>query len=680
MAAVCVQTSTAQPFSITSEEILAFVAAGQSLSKSPAVLETIAAYAESRLAIEYKLIQSVGTCGLPKITALSDRLGGLNSDNLSQLLQKQIQNPAALHAVMCLTDAILYVSPYDYGSTLMNDRIRSYFMNLHTMGAPSAEGVVMTGKFDEVGDFMVIKSAKDQTRDALLHEGVVGIYGTNSLRETIPNFAYVFGGFKCSPPLVEPGTREVVTWCLNNENAVNYVLYENISPSVTLSQYIKTCTVPEFLQVYMQLLYASRTALQQIDFTHYDLHDENVLIRDVVGAPALTIGSNSDDTIVLSDFQIPYVTANGTEYLKTSKVACEIDYSRAHFKVPPIYKVTDGTMSQEEDLGVSGLTEYSIYPQRSWIMHDMYKCLMFCGRSALQAGNTPVASEIAKIFRYFNSIETLQQAVDEQWKVRYSLPLTEMTGLKFTIDNFAEHIRNVCDCSFISSYSEGSTLTCTSSTCLTEDQTYSFLGVSLSQDIPVPTEIISFYEIALRLYNSGREKEMKELAANFAYGNAMEKHIGEMNKYIAEMNQHVSRFRSVNLSRMSLEQMFTPGTLEQVKNSYINGGRVLDRIQRLKYGYVIGIEVAKRYEDAKSTAQLEEMLRQYNQYIRPGLTSTREMLSTNDKYLDSIVSQPRVQAELTNNGVYAWYWRDRKNYDSVFGSDVAQDLTVPTTR
>jgi hypothetical protein len=672
----CVAISK-EKFSITSDEILGLVAAGHEYARRPEVMENIARYAESRLAVEYNLIQSIGTCGLSKITALSDRLGGLKAERLEELLQKQIQNPAVLHAIMCVTDSVLYISPYDVGSTLMNDRIRSYFTKLRTIAPATSDDIVMTGTFDGVENMMVIRSARDSSRDALLHEGIVGIYGTNSLRDSVPNFAYIFGGFKCSPPLLEPGSKEVITWCLNSDNAVNYVLYENISPAVPISQYIKGCTVTEFLQMYMQVLYALRTAFQQIDFTHYDLNDDNVMVRDVV-APT-PVGREVNPDVLIQSFQIPYVTSRGTEYLKTNKIACIINYSRAHFKLPPIYKVAHNSISPGENIGVSGLTEYSVYPQRSWIMHDLYKLLMFCGRGALQAGNNPVASEIAKIFKFFNSIETLQQAVDDQWVVRYSLPLTAETGVNFTIDKLDTYIREVCDCSFISKYLEGPSLTCTPSTCLSEDQAYSFLGVSLSDSIPTPTDIVTFYEIALRLYNSGRETDMYAMVQTFSYNDAMTKHLDSMKKLVSEMSQYLSAFRSVNLSRMSLEQLFSPATLEQVKDAYITGGQIVDRVQTLKYQYAVGVEVAKRYDDTKSLSFLNDLLDQYNRYIRPGLVFTQRVIVSNDEYLKSIVHTPQVQEEIAKGGTYTWYWVSRREYDSVFGPSFAEDIILPSS-
>ena len=42
----------------------------------------------------------------------------------------------------------------------------------------------------------------------------------------LPNFAYIYGGFKCSGPILNDNNK-VVDWCVNNNYSVNYILYEN---------------------------------------------------------------------------------------------------------------------------------------------------------------------------------------------------------------------------------------------------------------------------------------------------------------------------------------------------------------------------------------------------------------------------------------------------------------------
>ena len=225
-----------------------------------------------------------------------------------------------MKAAMCTADSIFYTSPYDVGSLYLNNRIRMYIHNLRQVGGESAEGYALVADFENAKDMFVVKVSRSPSDDTLLHELVVGLYGTNKLRQYIPNFAYVYGGFKCSPPLIDPETKKVITWCLHDTNPVNYVLYENITPAVPMSKYLQTCTGKDFVNVYLQVLYALRLALKVSDYTHYDLHYENVLIREP--SPGTISGP----------FQIAYETERGVEYVLTHVIPTFIDYGFSHIK------------------------------------------------------------------------------------------------------------------------------------------------------------------------------------------------------------------------------------------------------------------------------------------------------------------------------------------------------------
>lgn len=680
--------------STTSEFINNFFATAQATYAQPSYRNSILSHAKYEMEIEYKLIENVSTCGVPKIEALADRLGGLNPVKMKNLMSTELQNPEALHSIMCVTDSILYTSPYDSISDFSNNRIRDYFSNLRVIGNDSSDGVAILADFDGVQDMMIIKAAKDAAKDALLHEGIVGIYGTNNLRKLVPNYAYIYGGFKCSPPLIDSSTREVITWCLHNENTVNYVLYENVDNSVTFRDYIKDCSVQEFLEMYMQILYAEREALIQLDFTHYDLHDENVVIRDVTNAIdyEMTInklkqnvnnspnglqtegnkaGSNDNSKPKINDkrFQIAYNTERGREYITTTKVATIIDYGYSHFKLPETYNVAAGIVNQETHIGASGLSEYSIFPQRSWIMHDLYKLLMFCARFASMYGNDPVYREIEKIFRFFNTQEKLSDAINLQWPIRYSLPLTEKTVMAYTIDKYAQFIRHNSNCEFIGTMRNISmpSLSC-DNMCVSENGIYDELGMSLtSTEIPAPDNIILFYELNMRLYNKGRNEERDVMIAKFDYKKAMSTHIEKMKQYMTEIYKLSSNFRSVDMQRLGLNTLFNQQTLASSQNAYFVGSSIIDRTQRLKYFYAVGIAVASRYEDKEGMNQLNAILNEYNSKIRPVIVSTHLIIVNNNTYLESIMKNPSVIQIIEREPVYRWYWTDRRYYDAVIG-------------
>lgn len=675
----------------------------QALNRQPAMANSILQYAKISVLNEYKLIENVSTCGIPKIEALADRLGGLSANKMKNIMSTELQNSEALKSIMCVTDSILYTSPYDSNSNFANNRIREYFSNLRVIGNDSSDGVAILADFGGVENMMIIKAAKDSLKDSLLHEGVVGIYGTNDLRKLVPNYAYIYGGFKCSPPLIDSETKKVITWCLHNENTVNYVLYENINNSVTLREYIRKCTVQEFMEMYMQILYALREGLRQIDFTHYDLHDENVVIRDVNNAIDFDIkinknenisagsetngnkGGSSDkintETIKNTKFQIAYNTERGKEYLTTTKVATMIDYGYSHFKLPELYNISAGTVSQEIHIGKSGVSEYSIFPQRSWIMNDLYKLLMFCAKFSSMYGNDPVYKEIEKIFKFFNTQEDLKDAISLQWPIRYSLPLTQQTVVAYTIDRFSKFIRHNCNCEFIGNIKNLSipSLDC-DGMCINENGIYEEMGINLTSDqIPAPNDILMFYEINIRLHNKGKDKERLDMVTKFNYKLAIEKHINKMTNYIKEIYDFSSKFRSVDMQRLGVEALFNETNLKNSQEAYFVGSSIIDRTQRLKYFYAVGIAVSVHYKDQPIIDKLNDILNEYNTYIRPSLISTHTIIENNNIYLNSLVTDSFVIQKLNvTNSQYRWYWTDRKYYDEVIGQATIyrDDLSV----
>lgn len=248
-------------------------------------------------------------------------------------------------------------------------------------------------KYSEYYSLLAVKKSNNE----MIHEMLVGLYVTNSLKKYIPNFAYLYAGIANT----------------------NEIIYENVFNNITLRQYIKKCSASQFLNIYMQLVYALKWAYIQFDYTHYDLHNDNVIVKTT------------------EPKQILYYTENGKEYLQTESIATIIDFSSSHFKL------------SERHFGKGGYEKYSIYSYKSNIFHDLYKILMFSLLESYNTKNTAVFNEAVKIFRYFNTYEDAKSALSTQYEYLFSLPLDENTK-QFDIDNFAKYIRQNCNCNFIS--------------------------------------------------------------------------------------------------------------------------------------------------------------------------------------------------------------------------------------
>lgn len=235
------------------------------------------------------------------------------------------------------------------------------------------------------------------------HEFVVGAFGTNKLRNSLPNFSYVLGGCHI------PG---------ENTPLIKDVLYENLDRSITLRDYLGQCNVEEFLNQYLQVIYALDEAYKTIDFTHYDLHHENVRIR-----------------VLNEEVSIKYHTENDEEYFHTSLYPCIQGYSYSHFK------------HNGKDYGVVE-SKYNI-ANRSYPMYDAYKLLMYCMAEVKSKNNFEVYNICRRIFEYFNTEDSPKHAVVNQEPVLYYLPpfrrFEDMSLL-----GLAEYIRSSVLLDFIS--------------------------------------------------------------------------------------------------------------------------------------------------------------------------------------------------------------------------------------
>jgi len=372
------------------------------------------------------VLNKYAICKKDELQKLRSNMPNIDAQLLQEYSINELYNDDVLTAAKCVINSLFYTK-IDNDDLTYNIFIKQYIHNLTKIGKKSASGFAFNADFKDVSDMFIIKTIQNYEQDEdLLHELMVGLYGTNRLRPFIPNFAYIYGGFKCSPPIFGEND-EVVDWCNNNKNSVNYILYENVNPSISIKEFISKCSVDEFLNIFLQILYALDFAHKKIDFTHYDLHGSNILLRI----------PNPDEPDKL--YQIPYKTENGWEYITTRYIPTFIDYGMSHFR--------NESLKREENIdnfGIFNCLYLSINPNRSWIMYDVYKILMWIFIHADNPDNTnkPVADVIRYIYKFFNYEDDLETLIEEQYELYYSIPYTEDTYNLFTIDKLIKHIKS----------------------------------------------------------------------------------------------------------------------------------------------------------------------------------------------------------------------------------------------
>ena len=141
-----------------------------------------------------------------------------------------------------------------------------------TLGGKNST-LVIKELLDDMNEFVVFKPTNlsrvfgdiDEYFDENIHEAFIGLYAINHLRAIIPNFVYTYGIFR-NPCIFEKSSQ------------CNYLLLELI-PGQTWKKFIRTATTDQFVNTFLQLCLSLKIAKEKYDFTHYDLHYENIIIK-----------------------------------------------------------------------------------------------------------------------------------------------------------------------------------------------------------------------------------------------------------------------------------------------------------------------------------------------------------------------------------------------------------------
>lgn len=599
---------------------------------------------------EQTLLANTQVCSIPVIEDINNKLSDLDPTNLQKFISSQFYNQNVMNAMMCTVNSVAYASPYDTGSYPMNEKIRKYFRNLQQIGSDSVEGYALLSDFDDMKDSLIIKVSRDPGHDELLHELIVGIFGTNQIRSRIPNYAYLYGGWKCSPPAIDPNTKEVTAWCLNNNNSVNYIAYEAITPSVSARQYFKTIGDDPmgFLNVYLQVLNALQIGLETCDFTHNDLHDENVLIRQI----PKTQGSKKFDYQNNNKFQIFY---KDSEYFTTDVFPVIIDFGISHIFVPE-RRGTNGVIIPGAHYGPTNREWHLAYPNQSNIMGDAYKFFMYCVFNIRTQGYVNTLNLMRKIFTYWNDTEDLEFALLNNSDTRYVLPLNDVTR-SMSIPMLIDHIRGVAELPFIGKRDRSLRVLDCENLCLTENEVLNEIG--LNKRLAAPDDAVEMWSLVHRLNKERLYTERDLLLQQFAgkYHIAM----GELLKDIVGLNNEIM------------------GPVPVVSSRNFETKRVLKEIQGLYYGVADKMEAAydivqllkvagdlsSWYRDEKTIEKVQTMTGIYNTEAHPQLIRYLDELRVIGKELDNAGIRPVLG--LGRRSPYEWYLTGRKVVESAIG-------------
>jgi len=336
---------------------------------------------------------------------------------LQKLLKDQFYQFNVPEGILCFTSALLN----DKNMISISETVNEWFLNAKYL-AKGASGYAFSSDLGDAKNLFVIKSSINPNDDDLIHELFIALFGTNKLRKQIPNFAFIYGGFKCGAPKItkrpDPDKfgilLEVDSIC-TEDKIVHYVIYENVVGQSLWNTAPSLDTV-DFIGTYLQILYSLDLANKSSDFTHYDLQPGNIIMRKPFN----------------SKFAIPYQTENGTEYIITDQIATFIDYGYSYIKY------------QNQDFGHYGEEGFGVLSNKKFPLFDAYKVLLYI----LQKYEFQYPAQFAegiKILKFFTS-ENPANVIKTQ--VHYYFALPDIKNLaQIPISDLIKYVRINCNTS-----------------------------------------------------------------------------------------------------------------------------------------------------------------------------------------------------------------------------------------
>jgi len=204
-----------------------------------------------------------------------------NHKNCRQLLERQFACSELMFAFMDMIQWILFRS---YQRRLdpkkipmvSNELFQPFLqesIHLKTFGEKSTSGMVrwsemLKDRFPIILKAIQKKGNVTQMED-LIHEYVVSLYALNSLRTRIPHFSFAFALY--SDP--HYSLSLVMEWIPNGLTLSSYL-------DKQLSLRWKEERSLEWISIWMQIMLALEIAQEQCWFTHYDLHADNLILRE----------------------------------------------------------------------------------------------------------------------------------------------------------------------------------------------------------------------------------------------------------------------------------------------------------------------------------------------------------------------------------------------------------------
>ena len=200
----------------------------------------------------------------------------LNPEKISDLVKSQFYNPEIMKTMSCLVMSLLD-DEFGYMEMLNQSQVLKLVNKDHMIIFFShffqGKNKVLTFKYDQ---------------DDIIHEGFIGLFVVNKIREVLPTFSWTYGFTSCNLPIFTQKTGKdiIVTACNQKVKQMNgdYIgLITEYVKGDTLTKFVKSPNINDkyLISSLLTICYSLKYASEMFFYTHWDLHTDNILMREL---------------------------------------------------------------------------------------------------------------------------------------------------------------------------------------------------------------------------------------------------------------------------------------------------------------------------------------------------------------------------------------------------------------
>jgi len=287
--------------------------------------------------------------------------------------------------MMSLVEIINYLTTIKKNRKILFSNIVKWFSVPEKLHVDSTQSIIYLMELKQSRDKIIdiiLKIDRKSTEKNSYREYFITLTQLNKLRYYLPNFMMTYGQFKCIKPSVSTEKIYFKKMCQPKGNYVNYTLYERIV-GISLETYLTSYKLKyeTFINCFVQLLFALEKAQEKCGFTHFDLHYDNIILKE-------------------SDISEYDIYCNGVKYTVEidDYIPVIIDYGHACVK-----KYNGNTYRY---IGYGDFPEHGMM---NFIVpgYDMYKIMYFCIYKLdreIKNNSEKTSSESKKILNMFRKI------------------------------------------------------------------------------------------------------------------------------------------------------------------------------------------------------------------------------------------------------------------------------------